>query len=603
MDKKNNFKSYIKNSRESFRYFWSVSKKEVSIIFFLTFIRASFPYLSAYYLGLLINEVSLYVSKSNSFSFQSSLFYVFSIYALLNSLPSLISSIVNYYNKIARYKFSSFMEVESIRKREVIDIAHYEDSEFQDLYQRAFRQSFWPILEFWQSNFGVIRALIFFIVGSILATIFNPWVYFIIILSSLPSFFVQYRYGKSVYSIWAKDSPEQRRFSDIRMHFVSKSNLIETKLLQSKDILLSWSKEILENFNKKQISVEKSKTSYTFIAEIIYLLGFTLSFYLVFRDVLSGIIMIGSMIYILRTLDNISAYFVDFISQLSQSLEQNMIVGDLLQVFNTKPFVKRSENPVDLDLKNPPDIVFENVSFKYPNQKDEKFVLKNLNLIFKGGFKIGLVGNNGAGKTTLIKLLCRVYDPTEGRILINGIDLKDVDLDKWWSYLSVMLQDYASYDFKVKQAIAIGRSNVPIDDELVVKSSKISQVSEFVEKWEDGYDHQIGVEFKGVEPSKGQKQKLAIAKILYRNGFVMVLDEPTASVDAESEAKIFQSLNTLPNNQTIILVSHDFSMIKECDHIIVLEDGQLKEEGTHKVLIKNKSLYHQLFNIQASGFK
>lgn len=313
--------------------------------------------------------------------------------------------------------------------------------------------------------------------------------------------------------------------------------------------------------------------------------------------------MIGSMIYILRTLDNISSYFVDFISNLSQSLERNMIVGDLLEVFNTKPFIKRSENPVDLDLKNPPDIVFENVSFKYPNQKNEKFILKNLNLTLKGGFKIGLVGNNGAGKTTLTKLLCRTYDPTEGRILINGIDLKDIDLDKWWSYLSVMLQDYSSYDFEVRQAIAVGRANIPIDDDLVIKSAKISQASEFIEKWDNQYKSQIGVEFKGVEPSKGQRQKLAIAKTLYRNGFVMILDEPTASVDAQSEAKIFQSLNDLPNNQTSILISHDFSMIKECDHIIVLEDGKLKEEGTHNDLMKNKSLYHELFTIQAQGFK
>jgi ATP-binding cassette subfamily B protein len=309
------------------------------------------------------------------------------------------------------------------------------------------------------------------------------------------------------------------------------------------------------------------------------------------------------MIYILRTLDSTSSFFVSFIDELSFALEDSMTVGDLLKFFNTKPFIKKAENPVDLDLTSPPDIVFENVSFKYPNQKNEKYVLRNLNLTFKGGFKIGLVGNNGAGKTTLVKLLCRIYDPTEGRILINGVDLKDVDFEKWWGYISVMLQDYASYDFTVKQAIAIGRAEKDIDEDLVIKSAEISQASEFIEKWENKYDHQIGVEFKGVEPSKGQRQKLAIAKTLYRNAFVMILDEPTASVDAESESKIFKSLSELPNNQTSILISHDFSMIKECDHIIALKEGMLFEEGKHKDLMKKKGLYEELFKIQADGFK
>jgi ATP-binding cassette subfamily B protein len=387
------------------------------------------------------------------------------------------------------------------------------------------------------------------------------------------------------------------------MHFVSRHNLIETKLLQSKNKLLFWCRDILEKFNNKQILVEKYKTIYSVSSEIIYLLGFAFCFYLIFKDVLSGSILLGSMIYILRTLDSTSSFFVSFIDELSFALEDSMTVGDLLKFFNTKPFIKKAENPVDLDLTSPPDIVFENVSFKYPNQKNEKYVLRNLNLTFKGGFKIGLVGNNGAGKTTLVKLLCRIYDPTEGRILINGVDLKDVDFEKWWGYISVMLQDYASYDFTVKQAIAIGRAEKDIDEDLVIKSAEISQASEFIEKWENKYDHQIGVEFKGVEPSKGQRQKLAIAKTLYRNAFVMILDEPTASVDAESESKIFKSLSELPNNQTSILISHDFSMIKECDHIIVLKEGMLFEEGKHKDLMKKKGLYEELFKIQADGFK
>jgi ABC-type multidrug transport system fused ATPase/permease subunit len=252
-------------------------------------------------------------------------------------------------------------------------------------------------------------------------------------------------------------------------------------------------------------------------------------------------------------------------------------------------------------LQGPPEIVFENVSFRYPSS--ENWVLRDVSFRLEPNKKIALVGNNGAGKTTLTKLLCRIYDPTEGRILVNGIDLREVNLEEWWSALGVMLQDYSSYDFPVKQAIAVGRSDKQVDIDQVKKSAEISQAAEFIGKWKQQYENPMGVEFGGEEPSKGQRQKLAIAKILYRNAFVMVLDEPTASVDAESEAKIFDSLESLSGNMTSIFISHDFSTISQCDQIIVMEEGRVKEIGNHDQLVANNSTYADLYKLQAKRFR
>jgi ABC-type multidrug transport system fused ATPase/permease subunit len=203
----------------------------------------------------------------------------------------------------------------------------------------------------------------------------------------------------------------------------------------------------------------------------------------------------------------------------------------------------------------------------------------------------------------LVKLICRIYDPTEGRILINGFDLKNLSTKEWWSYLSVMFQDYASYDFLVKEAIAIGRSEKEINLTKVVEAGKTSQAHDFIMDWDKKYDEQLGVEFKGKEPSKGQRQKLSIAKTLYRDGLVMILDEPTASVDAESESKIFDSIESLSKERTAILISHDFSTISACDEIFVLDKGKLIEEGDHHELMKKKGLYSELYNLQAKRFK
>jgi ATP-binding cassette subfamily B protein len=199
--------------------------------------------------------------------------------------------------------------------------------------------------------------------------------------------------------------------------------------------------------------------------------------------------------------------------------------------------------------------------------------------------------------------LCRIYDPTEGRILINGVDLKDVSTKEWWSYMAVMFQDYANYDFVVKDAIAIGRPEKNTNLTKVIDASKVAQSHEFIMDWDGKYDEQLGVEFSGKEPSKGQRQKLSIAKILYRDGLVMILDEPTASVDAESEAKIFDSIENLPKDRTAILISHDFSTISQCDKIFVLDKGTLIEEGSHKELMGMKGMYSELYNLQAKRFK
>jgi ATP-binding cassette subfamily B protein len=535
--------------------------------------------------------------------FGTTVIILFITYSLVDSLPSILYSAKDYFSKTLRLKFISFMEIEVLIKRERVDIAHYENPEFLDLYHRAFNNGFWPILWFTEKQFSFLKTVFSVILGSILAIYFNPLIYLVIFLTAIPKFVIEYKYSNTIWHIWAADSPEQRRFDNLRNYMIQRYPLVETKMLQTKNFLLNWIKNILENFNNNLIKKEKGKFKSFLLTEILSAGGFVFCSYLILQDVLTGKILLGSMIYFIGTINIIKSNFSQMLSNIGEQNGDLLYIRDLITFFKTENIVKQIENPVKLKLSTSPEIIFENVSFKYPNSKEEKYILKNLNLTFKSGQKIGLVGNNGAGKTTFIKLLCRIYDPTSGRILINGIDLRDLNLDSWWNYLSVMFQDYASYDFPVRQAIAVSRSEKPIDMDMVKKSAKMSQAEEFILKWKEQYDNQIGVEFGGIEPSKGQRQKLAIARFLYRNPLVMILDEPTASVDAESELKIFESFKDLPENMTAIFVSHDFSMIKNCDHIVVLKEGELFEEGTHNELLKNKSLYAELFNIQKKGFK
>ncbi len=560
-------------------------------------IIGALPYGSSYVLGRLINVIIVSI-KSGSYE---SMYYLLILYAIFNALPPILGNIRVYIARHWQLRLSREIELSVLKRREKIDIATHEDPQFQDLIQRAFRNGYFPVFQLAGGQLDILQSITSIIVGTVLAIHFNLTVYLVVVISAVPGFLVDIKYASRSWAIWRQNSPEQRRYNDLRQHIQSKIFLIETKLLQSGKKILDWIAKILIDFEKIQLNTEKSRLWQTSLGDLTAFLGFAGGLFLIARHVTSGEIQVGSLVYMFSTLSNVRSSIGSFLTNISSQFENHLIVKDIKEIMDTKPVIIESENPQPLGLSTAPEIVFENVSFKYPHA--DSWSLRNIDLTLRAGDNIGLVGNNGAGKTTLVKLLCRIYDPTEGRILVNGVDLKDVKTAEWWSYLAVMFQDYASYDFLAKDAIAIGRPDKSTNLTKVIEAAHTSQAHTFIEEWKDKYDQQLGVEFGGKEPSKGQRQKLSIAKILYRNGFVMVLDEPTASVDAESEAKIFDSIENLSKETTALLISHDFSTISECDKIFVLDKGKLIEEGSHNELMKMKGLYAELYNLQAKRFK
>lgn len=571
--------------------------KQTIIIIFLYIISGVLPYGSSYVLGQLVDAIVAGVSSAA----HSSIFYLIILYAFASGLPTIITNFRKLAERSWQLRFSDRLDIFLLKIRESIDIAHIENPNFQDLMQRALRNGNWPIGEVVRMSLFIIWYLSSFILGTIISVNFDPIIYLIVIVSAIPGFIVDMKFAGRDWNIWTKDSPEQRRYSDLREHIDQKQFLIETKLFQSGNKFISWMEDILNNFSNKLLKQEKSKLILSSITDALSLCGFAIGLYLVIQKSLNGEILVGSVVFMLSSLTSVRGSINLILLYLSSQYRHSLTVNDIIEVVETSPYISESKNPSHLRLNSAPEIVFENVGFKYQNS--DKWSLKDLNLTFKAGDNIGLVGNNGAGKTTLVKLLCRIYDPTEGRILVNGIDLKEVATKEWWSYLAVMFQDYATYDFIVKDAIAIGKPNKETNLTKVIEAGKISQAHDFIMEWKDKYDEQLGVEFKGKEPSKGQRQKLSIAKILYRDSFVMVLDEPTASVDAESEAKIFDTIENLSKEQTAILISHDFSTISACDIIFVLDKGKLIQEGSHKELMKMKGQYHELYNLQAERFR
>lgn len=555
------------------------------------------PYASAFLLGRLVNGI---IAGANTQSYEH-LIGTIVLYALFATLPALMGNLQMYVNRYRMLTLQMEADLELLHHRERIDIATYEDPKFQDLLQRSMRSGMNPLYQLTNAQFDMTRALTSFIVGTALSVSFSPWIYLLVVVAAIPAFITDIKYAGRSWSIWAKDSPEQRRLANLRWHIFNKTFLIETKLLQSRDKLMSWIRSIYENFAKIQRRLEKSRVWQSSLSDLLAFVGFAGGIFLIVRSVVTGESSVGTLVYMMSTLSTVRGSINNLLEIISGQYENHLVARDLKDLINTPALILETKHPKTLNLEVAPEIVFNNVSFKYPNS--EKWILKDINLTLKSGDKIGLVGNNGAGKTTLVKLLCRIYDPTKGRILVNGIDLRELSLKEWWSYLGVMFQDYATYDFRIKEAIAIGRPSEPMVMSKVKDAAETSQAHIFIEEWKEKYEHQLGVEFGGTEPSKGQRQKLAIARTIYRNARLMILDEPTASVDAESEAKIFDSLENLSKDISALLISHDFSTISQCNRIFVLEQGELIEEGDHHKLMKKKGKYAELYNLQAERFK
>jgi len=250
----------------------------------------------------------------------------------------------------------------------------------------------------------------------------------------------------------------------------------------------------------------------------------------------------------------------------------------------------------------PPVIEFKNVSFRYPNTK--RYILKNFNLTIQTGDKIAFVGENGAGKTTLIKLLLRFYDVTDGEIIINGVNIKHINLEKWYTLIGALFQDFIKYQFTFKENIYFGNKKEINNLDLLKEAIKKSGANEYVKDLPLQYDQTVGKMFKnGIDLSGGQWQKLALARAFFKNAPMLILDEPTSAIDAKAEYEIFQHVQELQKDKTVIIISHRFSTVRNADKIFVLDEGKIIEEGNHETLMKKKGLYAELFNIQAQGYK
>jgi len=498
-------------------------------------------------------------------------------------------------------RFTHHIGVRLMRHASTLDLASFEDPVFYDKLERARRQSA-ARLGMLSQIASLLQALLSLLSVSVVIISFSWWFLPVLILALLPVFWGETRFAMLAYSLLYRWTPERRQLDYLRLLGASISTAKEVKLFGLGNFLIERTEALFDRYfhENRKLAIQKAVTNAAL--NVLPLAGYYGAYAAILYRTAKGELSLGDLTFLsgafLRSRNLLESVF----STLSNVSEQALFVRDLFEFFDSKPTI---ESPGPL-LPAPRPIrqgfEFQNVSFAYANS--DKPVLENINFRLEQTERIALIGENGAGKTTLIKLISRLYDPTAGRILLDGIDLREYSPSDLRKEIGVIFQDYVKYDMLAKENIGVGRIEYLSDLDRIETAAQKSLASEVVAGLAKGYQHMLGRRFEGgAELSMGQWQKIALARAYMRDAQLLVLDEPTSSLDARAEFEVFQRFAELTKGKMAILISHRFSTVRMADRILVLGGGRIEEQGTHSQLVANGKRYAELFELQAAGYR
>jgi ATP-binding cassette subfamily B protein len=519
-------------------------------------------------------------------------------------LPSIAGNVVTYYRTRFRLEQDLHLDLYRIEKQGSLDIGTLESSSYQNLLRSAHEWGTSSILSLQDFVFTSSTSFAGIVTSMIILWSLNGWLVLFALLAAAPIYFFYKKYSMEVFRVRWFSVEDHRIIGNRISHFEELHKTIDVILLKLKAWFAGQIKDRMERYNRNVTHAERKKSVSYSILSLWYLIFLFAAIALMTREALVGSIAVGALLLAFNTYTRFYQTVNGYIESISFTEEAARYAARWFDLFELKPNVASKTDGVRFSHERPPVITFNNVSFRYPSESGESpFVLRNLSFTINPGEKVAIIGVNGSGKTTLIKLLGRIYDPTEGNILVNGTDLRDLNLEDWQASLGILFQDFPTYNLTIRESVGIGRVTQPFDDGRLRRAAAYSGADEFIDSFPHTYDQLIWKEFKdGTDLSKGQHQRLAVARMFYRNAAITILDEPTASIDALTEEKIFTTLEKNMQGKTVILITHRFSTVKNADKILMLEHGQIIEQGSHRELMQLGRKYAELFNMQAKRY-
>ncbi|MFN3489822.1 MAG: ABC transporter ATP-binding protein [Emticicia sp.] len=566
---------------------------------FLRLLRSAIP-ISILYVGKLIIDEVLVLSASKS----ENLNYIYLLIAAEFSLmivSDLLSRAIALTDSLLGDLFANITSIKLMKHAVSLDLAQFENATFYDKLERARQQTngrtalLSQILA--QGQDVITMGLL--LVGLVT---FNPWLIVLLLVSVIPSFIGEWHFNAKSYSLQRGWTPQRRELDYYRFIGASDETAKEVKLFGLSDFIIERFSHLSDRYFKENKKLAIERASWGSLLVAIGTLGYFGAYTLIVIDTVKGVVTIGSLTFLAGSFRQLKSLLEGILGRFTSISQGALYLNDLFEFYEIEPQIISPTQPKSFPNPIKEGFRFENVGFKYPNS--DKWANRNLNFDLKVGEKLALVGENGSGKTTLVKLLARLYDPDEGRILLDGVDLKDYNLVELREHIGVIFQDFQKFNFIAGDNIAVGDiASREILSELE-RAAEQSLADTVIEKLPLKYEQPLGRRFaKGIELSGGEWQKVALARAYLREADVLILDEPTAALDARAEYEVFRRFAELTKGKTAILISHRFSTVRMADRILVLDKGNLLEIGTHEELLVENGRYAELFYLQAEGYK
>ena len=612
-------KSFFSRYFYIFKLVWQTNRWILIGLTLIALVTGLFPVLGAYVTSRLLQNVSnAYVIAQGSsdvlktmsakelLSFFGEKTDIF-LWLILQFAYVILHSIVNSINTmvitLSGERVANHIKVKIIEKSREIDIAQFDLPEFYEKFENASREASFRPVQIINATFNMISSIISMISFIIALIVLSPWAPFIIILFALPAAIIKFSYGRKNFWYIKRHSKERRQMEYYSTVMTNKDYIKEVRLFNLSDTLTGKFKNTFRKYFKGLRHLIVRENTWHMIIALFTGVANTALFLFVALKVFRGEMDLGDYSFYSGSLTSVLGCVSSIVTATATIYQGTLFIDNVIAFEKIEPQIKPLEMPaLDVERHIPHTIEFKDVCFSYPGT--DRLVLKNVNFTLEGGSTTVLVGLNGAGKTTIIKLITRLYDPTSGVILLDGKDIRAYDLKQLYEIFGTIFQDFGKYAVTVEENISFGDIDKELNEENIKVAAYQSGSSDFVEKLPLNYKTPLTKLFEsdGTELSIGQWQKLSVARAFYSDSDIMILDEPTASLDAIAEQQIFNQFEELTKGKTSIFVSHRLSSATTADNIIVLEHGQVVEQGTHKDLMQLQGKYFELFSTQAKRY-
>ena len=516
-------------------------------------------------------------------------------------LSSIVARGIDFLDSLLADRYTRHVSIQVMKHASELDLLAYEDPVFYDRLERA-RVQATDRLGMIQSIGRLVQQVITAVLMSVSIMAYSPWLMLLLIVGVVPALLGESHFAFLGYAKNFRQTPIRRQLDYLRQLGGSKEAAKELKLFGLSRFLSDRFTRLSNQIYTEDVSLARRRLVAGSLLSVIGTTGYYAAYLFVIWRTIQGQLSIGTLTFLAGAIQQASLTIQQTFSTLAGIADQALFITDLLAFFNMKATIRSKPNALPAPRPIVRGFEFRNVSFRYPGSP--RLVLDRLNFRLHPRERIALIGENGQGKTTIVKLITRLYDPTEGQILLDGVDLREYDLEDLHSEIGVIFQDFMRYEMTSRENIAVGRISEINDLDLLRRAADMSLAHEVISKLPGHYEQMLGRRFDGgVDLSGGEWQKIALSRAYLRDAQLLILDEPTASLDARSELEVFRRFSDLTTGKMALLISHRFSTVRMADRIVVLENGNIAEEGSHQQLTSLGGRYAEMFEMQAASYR